>query len=109
MMPSRWPAGYRVNAGCNLSFHALLLVEFGGGQLRERGRILSRHDQAAANAANPPLRDKGVQLQKRATTPGLMIWVRSTANDASPNPVAVMNRSAVSRERRSRRSTHNKR
>ena len=40
-----------------------LLVESGGGLLRERGRILSRHDQAAANAANPPAKDEGVQIQ----------------------------------------------
>jgi hypothetical protein len=90
--------------------HDTLLVEFGGGLLRERGRILSRHDQAAANAANPPATHEGVQIQKRATSPGLMrILVRSTAKDATPNPLAMMHRFAVSRERGSRRNTHNNR
>jgi hypothetical protein len=93
-----------------LCFQGLLLVEFGGSLLRERGRIFSRHDQAAPNAANPPATHEGVQIQKRATSSGLMmILVRSAAKDTSPNPLAMMNRSAVSRERGSRRNTHNNR
>src|ERR1700757_4734195 len=87
-----------------------LLVESGGGLLRERAHIFSRHDQAAANATNPPATDAGVQIQKRAISPGLMmILVRSTAIDTTPNPMAMMNRSEVSRERGSRRNTHNNR
>jgi hypothetical protein len=86
---------------------SVLLVEFGGGLRRERGRILARHDQAAANAVNPPATLEGVQIQKRATSPsGVEIHlVRSTAKDTSPNPAAMMYRSAVSRERGSRRNT----
>jgi hypothetical protein len=92
------------------AFQALLLVEFGGGLLRERGRIFSRHDQAAANAANPPAAEAGVQIQKQAISPRLMmILVRSTVKDTSPNPMAIMNRSEMSRERGSRRNTHNNR